>query len=78
MDDARLDRGQRKRRRHAVGQAFEAVADQEEDVLDAPVEVGQHGQPELGRFAVAVTGPYPQDVFVAVEIDPDRGLGPVP
>ena len=57
-----------------LGQAFEPVADHEEHVLDAAVaQVGQHRHPEL-RALTAGAGPQPEDVPLAVEGDPDRGV----
>ena len=79
MDQAGLhDRG-RPDRVHTVGQAFQTVADQEEHISDAAVaELGQHRHPELGRLPAAVAEPHAEDVLVALQIDPDRGIdGPV-
>ena len=56
------------------GRPFEPVADQEEHVLHAAVaDVGQHAHPEL-RALTAGPGPQPQDVLLAGQGDPDRGI----
>ena len=45
-----------------LGQALQAVADDEEHVLDAAVaQVGEHAHPEL-RALPAGAGPQPEDV----------------
>ncbi len=57
-----------------VGQSLEPVADDEEHVPDAAVaQVGQDAHPELGALP-AGPGPQPQDVLLAREGDPDRGV----
>src|SRR5664280_1240467 len=75
MDDAGLDRGPREHRGDTVGQALQPVADQEEHIRHAPVlRVGEHRQPELRRLPTTSPGPDPEDVLVAVQVDPDRGV----
>src|SRR5664280_1155630 len=75
MDDAGLDRGPREHCGDTVGQALQPVADQEEHIRHAPVlQVGEHGQPELRRLPTTSAGPDPEDVLVAVQVDPDRGV----
>ena len=74
MDDAGLHDRLRPHVADHLGQALEAVADHEEHVLDPAVaQVGQHAHPELGAFPTAA-GPQPEDVFLAVEGDADRGV----
>jgi hypothetical protein len=54
---------------HEVGQALEAVTDEQEHVLDAPVlQLGQHRHPESGSLAVAASPA--QDVRVCEHVDP--------
>lgn len=49
----------------AVGQAFEPVTDREEHVLDpAGPQFGEHRIPGLRRLPIALSGLYPQDLFM--------------
>ena len=74
MDDAGLHDRLRPHVADDLGQAFQAVADQEEHVPHAAVaQVGEHAHPEL-RALAAGAGPQPEDVLVAVQGDPDRGV----
>ena len=74
VDDAGLHDGLRPHVADHLGQSLEAVADQEERVLDAAVaEVGQHAHPEL-RALTAGAGPQPEDVLLPGQGDPDRGI----
>ena len=72
------DRG-RPHRVDTVGQALQAVADQEEHIRHTAVaQLGQHYHPKLCRLPAAVAEPHAQDVLMALQIDPDRGIdGPV-
>jgi hypothetical protein len=71
VDDAGLHDGQRPDRADRVGQALEAVAYQDADVLDTAVlDFGEDLQPVRGALA-AVTGPQPQDVPLPGHGDPD-------
>lgn len=36
-------------------------------------ELGERGESELRRLTLVV-GPYPEDVLVVVQVDPDRGV----
>ncbi len=75
VDDTRLDDGVGERRPHGLGQPFEPVADQEEDVGHPTVlQLGQHRQPVLGRLAVSLAGPHPEHVTPAVEVHTDGSV----
>jgi len=78
VQDAGLDPGIGPRGGDGVGQALEPVAHHDAHVGDAAVlDLGQHGQPELGALA-AVPGPQAQDVPLAVHGDADHHVdGPV-
>ena len=57
-----------------LGQPFEAVADDDADILDAAVEdLAQHLVPVLGAFR-AIAGPEAEDVPLALEGDADDGV----
>jgi hypothetical protein len=57
-----------------LGQTLQPVADDEEHVPHAAVtQIGEHAHPEL-RTLAAGAGPQPEDVALAVEADPDRGV----
>lgn len=61
VDHAGLHDRLAEHRADGVGQSFEAVADDEEDVFDAAVlQLGQDLEPELRRFPATVTGPDPR------------------
>ncbi len=75
MDDARLHRGLREDCSDRVRQPLEPVADDKEHVVDAAVlQLGEHLDPELCRLPAAGAGPQPEDVLVAGQVDPDRGV----
>ena len=58
-----------------VGQAFEAVADDDQHVLEAPVgELGENAGPVLGALCVGVADPHPQNVLAPVEVDAHRQI----
>ncbi len=63
---------------HRLGQAFEPVADQHEDVVHAAVlDLGEDVQPVLGSLA-AVSGPQPEDLPPALGRDGQGHIdGPV-
>ena len=72
VQDTGLGHRQRPSGADCVGEALEAVADDDADVVDAPVlDLGQGAPAELGAFA-AVTGPQPQDVAVTFDGDPNH------
>jgi hypothetical protein len=78
MDDAALHRGQRPHVADDLGQALEAVTDQEEHVVDpAVLEVGKHSHPEL-RALSSDAGPQTENVLVPGQSDADSSVdGPV-
>ncbi len=80
VHDAGLDHGHLPHGVDGLGQALEAAADRDADILDTPVlDLGQHREPELRPFP-AVPGPQPEDVAFAVDADRSRrrpaGAGP--
>ena len=74
VHDARLDHRELPHGVDGLGQAFEAVADRDADVLDTAVlDFSQHREPELRPFA-AVPGPQTEDVAFAVDAGSDRDV----
>ena len=68
MHDAGLDRGLGKSRVDGVREAFEAVHDGDQDVLNAPVsQVVHHREPEFGSFIGG--DPQPQNLTLTLRGD---------
>jgi hypothetical protein len=78
VDDARLDRAQRPHVADHLREPLQAVADDEEGVLDAAVaQVGEDAHPELCALP-AGAGPQPEDVLLPAQGDADGCVdGPV-
>jgi hypothetical protein len=62
-----------------VGQAFEAVAADDEAIGDIPVaQLGEHAHPELGTLPTAGSDPHAQHVTLALQVDAHGHIdGPV-
>lgn len=71
MEQAGLDGGFLPGRADRAGQALQAVADHDADVLDAAVpQLGQHCHPR-GRTLALGADPQTEDAFAAVHVDAD-------
>jgi site-specific DNA recombinase len=65
VDDAGLDLGLREHGGDRVGEAFQAIHDRDEDVVDTTIlQLGHHPQPELRPLGLL--DPQPQDLLAAV------------
>jgi hypothetical protein len=72
MQHTRLDQRRRPCRRDRLRQAFETVAHDDANVLDATIlDLGQHLQPVFGALTTS-PDPQPEDVAFTVNSDADR------